>query len=113
MPKLRLQPHVSLLRLSWNVHWVRSATLAGKDEIPELQEGFFPVVVFRRGLKMRHWQMPRGAFEVLWGIDQGLSVEAAINAAFEQGVLNAETLGADIGTWFKDYAERNLVEIAR
>ena len=112
MPALELQPHVTLLRLSWNVHWIRSAVLAGKDDIPELEEGFYPVVVFRRGLKMRHWEMPRGAFEVLWGIDQGLGVEASINAAFEKGVLNAETLPTDIGTWFKDYAERNLVQIS-
>lgn len=110
MPRLRLQPHVTLLRLTHNVHWIRSAVLADK-EVPELEEGSYPVVVFRRNLKMRHWQMPRGAFEVLWEIDRGGDVESAINAVFERGLLNADTLAADIGTWFQDYAERNLVEI--
>ncbi len=113
MPRLRLQPHVTLLPLEWNVHWIRSAVMSGRDEVPELEQGFYPVVVFRRGLKMRHWQMPRGAFEVLVGIDEGLTVEAAIDRAFEMGVLDAETLAADIGRWFQDYAQRNLVEIDR
>lgn len=112
MPPLKLQPHVTLLPLNHNVHWIRSAVLAGAESIPDLEEGFYPVVVFRRGIKMRHWQMPRGAFEILRGIDDGLSVEAAIDRAFNEGVLNAETLATDIGTWFKDFAERNLVEIA-
>ncbi len=112
MPRLKLQPHVTLLRLTWNVHWIRSAVLAKKEAVPELAEGLFPVVVFRRGLKMRHWEMPRGAFEILVGIDEGMSVEAAVDRAFAEGVLNVETLPVDIGTWFKDYAERNLVEIA-
>lgn len=111
MPPLRLQPHVTLLDLGHNVHWIRSAVLAGKP-VPELETGSFPVVVFRRGIKMRHWQMPRGAFEILRGVEDGLGVDAAIDRAFQAGVLHVETLPADIGTWFKDYAERNLVEVA-
>lgn len=112
MPRLKLQPHVKLLRLSWNVHWVRSAVLARKDEVPALVEGEYPVVVFRRGIKMRHWQMPAGAFAILEGIDEGLPVEAAIDQAFSRGQLSMETLGEDIGTWFQDYSSRDLVELA-
>lgn len=113
MPPLRLQPHVSLLRLTWNVHWIRSAVMNREESVPALEEGNYPVVVFRRDRRMRHWQMPRGAFEILWGIQEGRSVESAVDAAFQAGALNVETLGADIGTWFKDYSERNLVAIDR
>ena len=113
MPPLRLQPHVTLLRLHYNVHWLRSKALARSTEVPELERGEYGVVVFRRGIKMRHWEMPRGAFAILEGIDQGLAVDAAIERAFGLDLLDPQTLGEDISTWFRDYASRSLVEVAR
>ena len=40
-------------------------------------------------------------------------VDAAIDHAFSLGALDMETLTDDIGTWFKDYSERSLVQVAR
>lgn len=111
MPALRLQAHVQLLRLRSNVHWIRSASLSGK-EAPELVEADYGVVVFRRDRKMRHWEMPKGAFAILEGISLGRSVPEAIDRAFTLGVLNMETLAEDVGVWFKDFSSRNLVELA-
>ena len=112
MPPLRLQPHVTMLRLSHNVHWVRSqATKAGDESVPEVEAGDYPIVVFRRGTKMRHWQMDLGAWGILKGIDDGLGVEAAIEQAFDNGWLSADNLAANIQKWFVDYAERNLLEV--
>jgi hypothetical protein len=111
MPKLALQAHVTLLRLSHNVHWLRSAALMGKP-VPEPEQGDYGVVVFRRGIKMRHWEMPKGAFAILEAIDAGKTVPESIDVAFSQGMLNAETLAADIGQWFKDYTSRDLVRLA-
>jgi len=112
MPPLKLQPHVRLLRLTHNVHWIRSRATTSDDTPPELEIGDFPVVVFRRGIKMRHWELPLGSWAILEGIDRGLGVEGAIERAFEKGWLDPENLAANIQEWFGDYAERNLLEIA-
>lgn len=112
MPPLQLQPHVRLLRLTHNVHWIRSQSTTSDQEPPELTTGDYPVVVFRRHIKMRHWQLSLGAWSILDGIDNGLGVEASIERAFNRGWLDPENLAAHIQTWFADYAERNLLEIA-
>lgn len=110
MPRLRLQPHVTVLRTSHNVHRIRSAGLLGQQP-PPLARGDFPLVVFRRGIKMRHWEVPLGSWGILAGIADGLDVGAAIERTFERGWLDAEALTANIGPWFREYAERNLVEL--
>ena len=112
MPALRLQPHVSLLRLSHNVHEIRSAALSG-DEPPPLRPGDFPLVVFRRQLGMRHWVMPLGAWGILDGLADGLQVGAALDRVFARGLASAEVLGVEVAGWFKDFAERDLVELAQ
>ena len=50
--KLRLQPHVHLLRTTHNVHEVRSALLT-REDVPELRTGDFPLALYRKGLEMR------------------------------------------------------------
>ena len=109
MPRLRLQPHVSLLRVGHNVHALRAAALGGQP-LPEVTAGDYPLVVFRRGIKMRHWVLPLPAWGILDGIGWGLSVPEAIEAVFARGWIDAEVLSAEIGGWFKDFAERRLVE---
>jgi hypothetical protein len=112
MPPLRLQPHVTLLRFTHNVHWIRSRGTRDQ-EVPEIEAGDYPVVVFRRGIKMRHWEMSLGAWGILAGIDSGLGVEGAIEQAFDSGWLDPENLAANIQQWFVDYAERNLLEVVQ
>jgi hypothetical protein len=109
MPALRLQPHVSLLRLTHNVHEIRSAALLDREP-PALRAGDYPIVVFRRGIKMRHWVMPLGAWGILDALADGLSVADALERVFTRGLASPEELAAEVGTWFQDFAERDLVE---
>lgn len=110
LPRLRLQPHVSLVRLSTNVHEIRSAVLSSL-EAPILRTGDFPLIVFRRENKMRHWVAPLALWGILGAIDRGDTVPAAIDDVFGRGWIDTETLQAEIGGWFRDLAERQLVSV--
>ncbi|MEQ1567109.1 MAG: putative DNA-binding domain-containing protein [Myxococcota bacterium] len=110
MPPLVLQPHVHLVRVTTNVHEIRSALLT-RAEPPALRRGDFPLIVFRRGYDMRHWCAPLGLWGILDGIGRGLPVPAAIDQAFVRGMVTAEQLEAEIGGWFRDLAERRLVSV--
>lgn len=111
LPVLRLQPHVSLLRLGRNVHEIRSAVLSDRDP-PALRSGDFPLIVFRRLNKMRHWVAPLPLWGILAAIDRGSTVPEAIDDVFGRGWIDLETLQAEIGGWFSDLAERQLVSVA-
>jgi hypothetical protein len=108
LPKLRLQPHVHLLRTTHNVHEVRSALLT-REDVPELRPGDFPLVLYRKGLDMRHWVTPLALWGILDAIGRGETVPAAIDSVFTKGWTTADELGAEIGTWFREIAERRLV----
>lgn len=110
-PRLALAPHVTLLRLRWSVHRVRSAAMSAGTEPPPLEQGHFPVVVFRRNLKMRHWEVPVGLFALLEGLRGGSTVAAAVDAAFRSGAVDLPTLQTEIGGWFRELAERSLVVV--
>ncbi len=109
LPALALQPHVSLLRVGHNVHELRSAILSGGDDGPELTTGDYPLVVFRRHLRMRHWVMPLGAWGVLDAIHQGATVPEALEQVFAAGWVSAEQLASEVQGWFREYAGRHLV----
>ncbi len=110
MPSLTLQPHVTLLRTRHNVHSLRSAALTGQA-LPALRAGDFPLVVFRRGLKMRHWVMPLPAWGILEGIASGGSVAEAVERVFERGWADAQRLTDEIGGWFAEFSQRDLVQL--
>ena len=110
MPRLELQPHVTLLRNRTNVHELRSAVMRGADP-PALIDGDYPIVIFRRNLKMRHWVMDLGAWGVLREIEDGRGVDEAIEAVFSRGWVAADDIAGSIQQWFQDYAERNLVQV--
>jgi hypothetical protein len=110
MPALKLQPHVTLLRLSTNVHELRSALLTNQPR-PELVRGDFPLAVYRRGIAMRHWSMALPLWGILEGLSRGQTVAEAVNEVFTRNWVDAGTLSNEIGTWFRDMAERNLVEV--
>jgi hypothetical protein len=109
LPPLQLQPHVRLLRLSTNVHELRSALLTNQPR-PELVRGDFPLVVFRRGIAMRHWGVPLPLWGILEGLSRGQTVAEAVNEVFTRNWVDAGTLSTEIGGWFRDMAERNLVQ---
>jgi hypothetical protein len=110
MPRLRLQPHVGLLRPTTSVHEVRSAALTGAAP-PPLREGDFPLVIYREDLRMLHWPVPLGLWGILDGLRRGLAVPAALEEAFARGLVDPDTLAANLGGWFTDLARRRLVEI--
>lgn len=108
VPKLALQPHVFLLRASHNVHDVRAALLS-RAEVPALAEGDFPIVVFRRGIGMRTWVVPLGLWGILDAIRRGKPLTAAFDEVFERGYATVDDLTANVGRWFADLAERDIV----
>lgn len=110
MPPLRLQPHVTLLRLRANVHEVRSAVVSGAPP-PALAAGDFPVVIFRRDLRMRHAEVEPGAFAVLEALSGGATVDRAVEAALAV-VGDVPALVAKLPVWFRFFGERGLVELA-
>lgn len=112
MPALRLQPHVTLLRNTHNVHALRATAHQPPEDRPPLTKGDYPLVVFRRGIKMRHWVMPRGAWAVLRELDRGQAVPAALEAVFAAGIVGADELTTEVGAWFRDFSERDLVELS-
>lgn len=110
LPDLRLQAHVTLIRLTTNVHAVRSAAL-GEREIPPLTRDLdVPLVVFRNGLRMRHWELAPGAWHVLDQLRQGASTLDALTSVVEAGIVDAETLPGAVQGWFRDFVTHQLVE---
>ncbi len=96
LPPLQLAPPVQLLRLRRNVHHLRSALLMG-GEVPVLQEGDFPIVVFRRGHRVRHRDVPPELYLLLCGLSRGLPLEEALESAVAS---DPERLVPQIGGWF-------------
>lgn len=105
---LALQPHVHLVRARHNVHEIRGAVL-GRAPVPELRQGDFPLVVFRRGIHMRHWCVPLGMWGILDAIASGASLPEALDRAFQRGFTTVEELTTEVGRWFRDLAERDIV----
>jgi hypothetical protein len=110
MPPLRLQPHVGLLRLTTNVHEVRTAALTGAER-PALRAGDFPVVVYREELRMCSWAVPLGLWAILDAIRRGLTVGEALDDAVAGGLVDTATLATSLGGWFRELAQRRLVEL--
>lgn len=111
LPALRLQPHVGLLRFTWDVHRWRSEHLADQQPGP-LVQGDFTVVVYRLERRIRHIQMPPTAWRLLQLIEQGRGVEEALGQVIEEDLVKVEDLGAAVGDWFRLFTERGLVELA-
>ncbi|MEZ4316856.1 MAG: DNA-binding domain-containing protein [Myxococcota bacterium] len=112
LPRLRLQPAVSLLKLTTNVHLIRGAALQ-KAEIPPLKHGLdVHLVLFRKDHKMRHWELNPPAWVVLEGLSEGLELMEAITAVVERGMVAPDALATEVQGWFKDFAQHQLVEVA-
>jgi len=97
------------MRATISVHRYRSAVLKG-IEPPALQPGDFPLVIFRRGIKMRHTVVHPWAFAILQGIGEGGSVGDAIEALVADGA-DLEALGERLQGFFKLFTEAGWVQI--
>jgi hypothetical protein len=113
LPRLRLQPPVRLLRLTTDVHRFRTAAVTDEEEAPDpIRTGLdVPLVVFRRGQRMRTWELKPGAWRVLERLSEGAALQDAITAPVEEGLVAPERLHAEIEGWFKDFAQHQLVEV--
>ena len=111
MPMLELQPHVTLIHATHNIHLVRSAVVSGRD-VPDLVPGDFTIVVFRRGIKMRHWVLDPAMFFILDGIGRGEHLGAIVERLVADGLVTPPELAQRIAGWFRDFSERNLVQIS-
>ncbi len=109
MPPLQLTPPTRLLRNAFNVHLVRSAVMTGAAA-PDLVESPTTLVVFRRGLKMRHYALDPLAFRLLECIRDGQDVPAAIETVFSEGA-SEEALAAGLGGWFQLFAQKAWVQV--
>ena len=109
MPPLRLAPHVRLLRLRTAAHLVRALALAGQP-FDEARASPTPLVVFRRGLKMRHWACEEPLWQLLAAIGRGRGVADALAAAVAVWEGTEDALPGAVAGWFRDLAERGLVE---
>lgn len=110
MPALRLQPHVGLLRATSTVHRYRSTVLKGDEPMP-LEQGDFPIVVFRRGIKMRHMVVHPWAFAILEGLKADRSVSDVVTGLVATGAPISE-LGTKLAGFFRLFGETRLVEVA-
>ena len=106
--RLRLAPHVTLLRLGAPLHRLRAAAMLG-EAIPERISGDFPLVIYRAEREMRHWEAPADAWMLLSAFGPGASVAEAIAAAQAAGVAE-DVLAAGISGWFQAYGSRGLLE---
>ena len=109
MPELELQPHVGLMRANWSVRRYRAAVLQGIN-LPALRAGDFPLVIFRRGIKMRHTVVHPWVFAILRGIEEGVSFGSVIEGLVADGVT-LEALGGQLRGFFKLFAEAGWVQI--
>jgi len=110
--RLALAAPVSLLRLRTTVHEVRGALLAGVEP-PAVREEPVCLVVFRRGIRMRHWAVSAAELALLEGIERGLPLAEAVEEPVRTGVMDGATLATEIGGWFQAFAERRLLVTAR
>lgn len=111
LPDLRLQPAVTLLRLTTNVHAIRGAVLAERES-PQLERGLdVPLVIFRQAFRMRHWELSPGAWHVLEALGRGVSTMDALTGVVEGGLVAPDDLAEAVQGWFRDFVTHQLVEV--
>lgn len=110
-PVLGWQPPVSLLHLTHTVHHVRAEIIAGRPP-PEPEAKDVWLVVFRRGLRMRHLQLEAPAWALLAELREPSTVSAAL-ARWMETVEEPEAHLGRLQEWFRLFAEHDLVQVAR
>lgn len=102
--RFRLRPPVRLLRPRHAVHRLRSAVVNDRPP-PALDEGDFPLVLFRKGLRMRHVELDDGAWRLLAALGSGATLEEAVEA-----VADVPDLALHLGPWCRRIAELPLLQ---
>ena len=108
-PCLRRTPPTGLLRLRWSVHHTRSAVVSGSAP-PPLEPGEWHLVVFRRGLRMRHLEIEAPLWRILAALDGSSPLDQVLAEGLGGGDLPVD-LGGALQRWFRQLAELELVEV--
>ncbi|MBA2320153.1 MAG: putative DNA-binding domain-containing protein [Deltaproteobacteria bacterium] len=108
LPDLALQPHAAILRLTTDVHRFRTAVLAGTAR-PEVKAASVWLAIWRVDRVVQTMPLDPAAGAILAGIEAGLGIEGALEAAFAEGLLTADTLAVSITGTFRLATERGLV----
>lgn len=110
LPPLQLTPPTQLLRLTTNVHDVRSALRAG--DVVDLQTGTdVPLVVFRQGRSLQTLVLEPAAFRLLAAFRDGVDVGSALEALVLEGLVEPEAVATSVQRWFRDFAAHGLVQV--
>jgi hypothetical protein len=107
-PRLGLQPHVGLRRCRTDVHRWRTESAAGETPAP-LETGDFPLVVYRRDLRMRHRVVPVPWFTLLQALHAGRGLGQSLEDVVASGV-DAEWLSGQVSNWFRDMVAWRWIE---
>lgn len=101
LPRLRLQPHVELVRVTNSVHRFRAESLGGDAPDP-LVEDDYHLVIHRRERRVRHLECAPGAWRILASLDRG--VDGAIAASGSDDPQ-------EILVWFRLFVVKGLIEL--
>lgn len=109
-PPLALTPPTRLLRLTTNVHDVRSGVRSG-DPVP-LQTGLdVPLVVFRRERAIQTLVLEPAAFTLLEALGRGDDAGQALEQLVLDGCIAPDALADSVQRWFHDFAAHGLVQV--
>ncbi len=107
--KLVIAPSVRLLSLDYPVANLRRMLRAESDEAVAIPDRApHHLVVYRRDLRLWDMSVSRVAFAFLAGLAGGTPLGAAAESAASTPEAEAE-LGANIGTWFREWATKALI----
>lgn len=103
-------PPVTCLRLRTDVHRVRADAIAGRSgQGPTAVD--VPLVVFRRGIRMRHLALDDLPWRLLCLFEQPTTLQEALGRLIADGA-DADRVAAGVGGWFRDFATQGLLQPA-
>jgi hypothetical protein len=108
--RLAFSPALRLLRVSYPVAELRRRLRAGEPDVPIPPEEAQCLVLWRdRQRTLRYEVVGTGAFELLAGLLEGLSLARAAERAIERVPEQAAGIEASLGAWFEEWARRGYV----
>lgn len=108
MPRLKRSSGLEMLRLTRAVHRYRAQALGGEPPDP-IEPGDFFLLLHRKQRRVRHLEVHPACYHLLQHIEAG--IQPAVEDTLASGLIDADTLGAQISAWFRVFAERGLVEL--
>jgi hypothetical protein len=104
-----LAPAVRLLETRYPVAELRRALRTSTDPVPIPGPHAEHLVIHRTQGSLFFHPAPRGAFEILRALADGLPLGAACERAVERVPAEAESIENDVATWFEDWGKRGFI----